>query len=99
LIPPGAVLINGYGRASAGATSPICGCNQVAARLIGQWLSDRLRQPFIIENRPGAATNIATEALRFWPPFRQIRSTRRSTPNSVSILRGRFILEIKTYFL
>jgi tripartite-type tricarboxylate transporter receptor subunit TctC len=34
----------------------------IAARLIGQWLSERLGRPFIIENRPGAATNIATEA-------------------------------------
>jgi tripartite-type tricarboxylate transporter receptor subunit TctC len=30
---------------------------------MGQWLSERLRQPFIIENRPGAATNIAMEAV------------------------------------
>src|SRR5690348_16101852 len=34
----------------------------ITARLIGQWLSERLGQPFIIENRPGAGTNIATEA-------------------------------------
>jgi tripartite-type tricarboxylate transporter receptor subunit TctC len=33
------------------------------ARLMGQWLSERLGQPFIIENRPGAGTNIATEAV------------------------------------
>ena len=33
------------------------------ARLIGQWLSERLRQPFVIENRPGAGTNIGTESL------------------------------------
>lgn len=37
--------------------------NDILARLIGQWLSDRLGQPFIVENRPGAATNIATEAV------------------------------------
>jgi tripartite-type tricarboxylate transporter receptor subunit TctC len=35
----------------------------IVARLIGQWLSERLRQPFLIENRPGAGTNIATEAV------------------------------------
>src|SRR5437016_3691036 len=34
----------------------------IIARIIGQWLSERLGQPFVIENRPGAATNIATEA-------------------------------------
>jgi tripartite-type tricarboxylate transporter receptor subunit TctC len=35
----------------------------IAARLIGQWLSERLSQQFIIENRPGAGTNIGTEAV------------------------------------
>ena len=35
----------------------------IEARLIGQWLSERLDQPFIIENRPGAASNIATEMV------------------------------------
>ena len=34
----------------------------ITARLIGQWLSERLGQQFIVENRTGAATNIATEA-------------------------------------
>ena len=37
------------------------GGNDILARVIGQWLSERLGQQFIIENRPGAATNIATE--------------------------------------
>jgi tripartite-type tricarboxylate transporter receptor subunit TctC len=35
----------------------------ITARLIGQWLSERLGQQFVIENRPGAAGNIATEAV------------------------------------
>jgi tripartite-type tricarboxylate transporter receptor subunit TctC len=39
------------------------GPTDIAARLIGQWLSERLGQQFVIENRPGAATNIATEAV------------------------------------
>jgi tripartite-type tricarboxylate transporter receptor subunit TctC len=39
------------------------GPTDVAARLIGQWLSERLGQPFVIENRPGAGTNIATEMV------------------------------------
>jgi tripartite-type tricarboxylate transporter receptor subunit TctC len=40
----------------------------ITARLIGQWLSERLGQQFIIENRPGAGTNIATEAVVKSPP-------------------------------
>src|SRR5262249_30263550 len=35
----------------------------ITARLIGQWLSERLGQQFVIENRPGAAGNIGTEAV------------------------------------
>jgi tripartite-type tricarboxylate transporter receptor subunit TctC len=35
----------------------------IIARLIGQWLSERLGQPFVVENRPGAATNIATQVV------------------------------------
>jgi tripartite-type tricarboxylate transporter receptor subunit TctC len=40
----------------------------IAARLIGQWLSERLQQQFVVENRTGAATNIATEAVVRSPP-------------------------------
>jgi tripartite-type tricarboxylate transporter receptor subunit TctC len=39
------------------------GTTDILARLMGQWLSERLGQPFIIENRPGAAGNVATEAV------------------------------------
>jgi tripartite-type tricarboxylate transporter receptor subunit TctC len=39
------------------------GGNDIVARLMGQWLSERLGQPFVIENRPGAGTNIAAEAV------------------------------------
>src|SRR5262245_53356200 len=42
--------------------------SDTAARLIGQWLSERLGQPFIIENRPGAAGKVATEAVVRAPP-------------------------------
>jgi tripartite-type tricarboxylate transporter receptor subunit TctC len=39
------------------------GTNDIFARLIGQWLSDKLGQPYIVEDRPGAAGNIAAEAV------------------------------------
>jgi tripartite-type tricarboxylate transporter receptor subunit TctC len=39
------------------------GGNDIVARLLGQWLSDRLGQAFVVENRPGAASNIATELV------------------------------------
>src|SRR5262245_2057408 len=42
--------------------------SDTAARLIGQWLSERLGQQFVTENRPGAAGNIATEAVVRAPP-------------------------------
>jgi tripartite-type tricarboxylate transporter receptor subunit TctC len=44
------------------------GPNDILARLIGQWLSERLGQPFVIENRLGAGSNIATEAVVRAPP-------------------------------
>src|SRR6516225_4304650 len=39
------------------------GSTDIGARVIGQWLHERLGQPFVIENRPGAGTNIATEMV------------------------------------
>src|SRR5215813_2467758 len=42
---------------------PAGGTTDVIARLMGQWLSERLGQQFVIENRPGAAGNIAAEAV------------------------------------
>src|SRR5262249_26998621 len=40
----------------------------IVTRIIGQWLSEQLGQQFIIENRPGAGGNIATEAVVRAPP-------------------------------
>ena len=40
----------------------------IVARLIGQWLSERLGQSFVVENRPGAGGNIGTEAVVRAPP-------------------------------
>jgi tripartite-type tricarboxylate transporter receptor subunit TctC len=52
-------IIVGFGPGSA---------PDILARLIGQWLTDRLGGPFIVENRPGAGSNIATEAVVRAPP-------------------------------
>lgn len=43
------------------------GASDILARLIGHWLSERLGQPFVIDNRPGAGGNIAAEALQRSP--------------------------------
>ena len=45
------------------APVPAGGTSDMSVRLIGQWLSERLGQPFVVENRPGGATNIGTEAV------------------------------------
>jgi tripartite-type tricarboxylate transporter receptor subunit TctC len=52
------------------------GAPDIVARLIAQWLSERLRQPFIVENRPGAGTNIATDAVV------------RATPDGYTLLQA-----------
>ena len=64
-------VISGLARAQSYPTRPVRlvvgyppgGSNDTLARLITPWLSERLGQPFIIENRPGAGNNIATEAV------------------------------------
>jgi tripartite-type tricarboxylate transporter receptor subunit TctC len=66
----GATTVAGRSSAQAYPSRPVRvivpvapgGANDVTARLIGQWLSERLGQQFVIENRPGAATNLGTEA-------------------------------------
>jgi tripartite-type tricarboxylate transporter receptor subunit TctC len=63
-------------RAQAYPTRPVrivvgfgpAGVTDITARLIAQWLSERLHQPFIVENRPGAGSNIGTEAALRAPP-------------------------------
>jgi len=47
---------------------PAGGPTDILARLIGQSLSERLRQPFIIDNRPGAGSNLGTDAVVHAPP-------------------------------
>ncbi len=64
-------LVPRLARAQAYPTRPVHwivpfppgGGTDIVARLMGQRLTERLGQPFIIENRPGAGTNIGTEAV------------------------------------
>ena len=44
------------------------GSTDIIARLVGQWLSERLGQQFVIENRPGAGSNVGTEVVVNAPP-------------------------------
>jgi tripartite-type tricarboxylate transporter receptor subunit TctC len=47
---------------------PAGGPSDTVVRIMAQWLSDRLGQPFLVENRPGAATNISIQAALTSPP-------------------------------
>jgi tripartite-type tricarboxylate transporter receptor subunit TctC len=47
---------------------PAGGATDIVARLLGQWLSERLGQQFLVENRPGGGNNIGTEAALNSPP-------------------------------
>jgi hypothetical protein len=63
------------------------GAADIPARLMGQWLSDRLGQQFVIDNRPGAGSNIAAEAVVRAPPdgYTLLLVMRRFTTSSISI--------------
>jgi hypothetical protein len=64
-------LASRYAWAQAYPTRPVriivgyaaAGPTDIAARLVGQWLSERLGQSFVVDNRPGAASNISTELV------------------------------------
>src|SRR5580693_2009927 len=47
---------------------PPGGSPDIVGRLMAQWLSERLGQPFVVENRPGASSNIGTEVVLKSPP-------------------------------
>ena len=47
---------------------PAGGGVDIVARLMAQWLTERLGQPVVVENKPGAATNLATETALKSPP-------------------------------
>ena len=96
--------VSGIAKAQAYPTRPVRmivgfpagGGSDSIARLLGQWMTERLGQSFIIENRPGAGTNIAIEAVvgraptgtRSFCSPRQVRSTRRFTTSSITISCG-----------
>ena len=81
------------GRCASLSALPAGGAPDIIARLMGQGLSERLGQHFVIENRPGAASNIGTEIVVHAPPdgytllmvSRRTQSTRRSMTSSISI--------------
>src|SRR5260370_16380856 len=62
------------------------GGQDILARLIGQWLSERLGQSFIIQNRPGGRPNIATRAFVPPPPDAYPLPTLRPPPALTSTL-------------
>src|SRR5215813_6272015 len=77
---------------------PPGGPNDITARLIGQWLSERLGQSFVIENRPGAGGNIGTEAVVKAPPdgytLLQVDATRAINATLYTNLNFNFIRDI-----
>jgi len=60
------------------------GASDITARLIGQWLSERLGQQFVIENRPGGGNNIGTEAV-VRAPADGYTLLMAATPNAVNV--------------
>jgi tripartite-type tricarboxylate transporter receptor subunit TctC len=73
-LAPGAAAMPALSRIARAQTYPTrpvriivaaaaAGATDITARLIGQWLSERLGQPFLVENRPGANSDIGTEAV------------------------------------
>jgi tripartite-type tricarboxylate transporter receptor subunit TctC len=77
---------------------PPGGFGDISARLVGQWLSERLGQQFVIENRPGAGGNIGTELVVRAPPdgytLLLINTSNVSNPTLYDKLNFNFIRDI-----
>src|SRR4029077_20687468 len=77
---------------------PAAGLSDIVTRLIGQWLSERLATPFVIENRPGAASNLGTEVVVNAPPggsaFLNLSSANATNGTMYDNLNFNFIRDI-----
>src|SRR6188472_919827 len=74
---------------------PPGGVNDIVGRLIGQWLSEQLDQPFVIENRPGASGNIAAAAVVKSPPDGYtLMLVGSQNPVNAALYRGRLDFDL-----
>jgi tripartite-type tricarboxylate transporter receptor subunit TctC len=77
---------------------PPGGFGDISARLIGQWLSERLGRQFVIDNRPGAGGNIATDVVARAPPdgytLLLINTSNASNPTLYDNLNFNFVRDI-----
>src|SRR5213592_1840153 len=105
----GAVAFSAISRSARAQTSPTRpvriivgfpagGPTDIVARVMAQWLSERLGQEFVVDNRPGAASNIATEAALRAPPdgytLLQVTSTNAVNVTFYENLKFNFLIDI-----
>ena len=80
------------------AAFPAGGTSDIISRLVGKWLSERLGQPVVVENRPGAGANIGTEAVVRAPPdgytLLMVTTSNTVSPSLYERLNYNFIRDI-----